>query len=259
MIPEKWMTMCSLNPGIVKAKVVGSMGGYSCGFQMAKARELLYLSISWTGAECIKHTHNIYKGYFINLKPQISIQSGIETSESLLMNPNLSSGARCHLKSASGFQFPFLWMFWLYMCVSRLVVSDSCHPKDCSSPDSSVHGILQSRILEVLISFPRDLLNLESNPGFSHCMQIFYRLSPQGSHSVVQYQENADWHVICYYYSLTSICLKGQCMPTISFISDTFIRSSSILRNGRRNWTLRSTLVQGNVRVTLLISSLFNN
>ena len=67
------MAMCSLNPGIVRAKVVGSVGGYSCGFQMAKARGLLYLSVSYTGAECIKHTHNICKGYFINLKPQISI------------------------------------------------------------------------------------------------------------------------------------------------------------------------------------------
>ena len=67
------MAMFSLNPGIVRAKVVGSMGGYSCGFQMAKARELLHLSVSYTGAECIKHTHNICKGYFINFKPQISI------------------------------------------------------------------------------------------------------------------------------------------------------------------------------------------
>ena len=31
-----------------------------------------------------------------------------------------------------------------------------CHPLDCSPPGSSVHGILQARILElVAISFPR--------------------------------------------------------------------------------------------------------
>ena len=35
-------------------------------------------------------------------------------------------------------------------------MSDSCDPKDCSPPGSSVHGILQARILEwVAISFPR--------------------------------------------------------------------------------------------------------
>ena len=39
---------------------------------------------------------------------------------------------------------------------SRLVVSDSLWPMDCSPPGSSVHGILQARILEwVAISFPR--------------------------------------------------------------------------------------------------------
>ena len=42
----------------------------------------------------------------------------------------------------------FLWWF------SHSVVSDSCDPMDCSPPVSSVHGILQARILEwVAISF----------------------------------------------------------------------------------------------------------
>ena len=37
------------------------------------------------------------------------------------------------------------------MCCAMLsfsVVSDSCNPMDCSPPGSSVHGILQARILE---------------------------------------------------------------------------------------------------------------
>ena len=33
-------------------------------------------------------------------------------------------------------------------CVSHLVVSNSWDPMDCSPPGSSVHGILQARILE---------------------------------------------------------------------------------------------------------------
>ena len=36
----------------------------------------------------------------------------------------------------------------IYVCVSRSGVSNSCDPIDCSPPDSSVHGILQARILE---------------------------------------------------------------------------------------------------------------
>ena len=43
------------------------------------------------------------------------------------------------------------------MYVSHSVVSDSCDPMDCSPPGSSVHGILQARVLEwVAISFSRE-------------------------------------------------------------------------------------------------------
>ena len=54
---------------------------------------------------------------------------------------------------------------------------------DCSLPGSSVHGILQTRILErVAISLmdgschfqdPGIFLTQKSNPGFLHCKQIF--------------------------------------------------------------------------------------
>ena len=45
-------------------------------------------------------------------------------------------------------------------------MSDSCYPMDCSLPGSSVHGILQARILKwVAISSPADLLNPGIEPG----------------------------------------------------------------------------------------------
>ena len=52
---------------------------------------------------------------------------------------------------------------WVQVCLfSCSVMSDSWDPVDCSLPGSSVHGILQARILEwVAISFSRDL----PNPG----------------------------------------------------------------------------------------------
>ena len=43
---------------------------------------------------------------------------------------------------ARAFYKPWWWWF------SHKVVSDSCNPMDCSPPGSSVHGILQARILE---------------------------------------------------------------------------------------------------------------
>ena len=53
-----------------------------------------------------------------------------------------------------------------------------CNPMDCSPPGSSVHGILQTRILEwVAISFPRGSWGL----GLLHCRHILYHLSHRGS------------------------------------------------------------------------------
>ena len=64
---------------------------------------------------------------------------------------------------------------------SRSVVSDSLWPMDCSPPSSSVHGILQARILEwVVISFSRGS-SQGLNPGLPHCRQTLYCLSHQRS------------------------------------------------------------------------------
>ena len=55
---------------------------------------------------------------------------------------------------------------------------------DCSPPRSSIHRILQARILEwVDIPFSRGIFpRRESNPGLQHCRQILYHLSP-GKHN----------------------------------------------------------------------------
>ena len=61
------------------------------------------------------------------------------------------------------------------------VVSDSCDPADCSLPGSSVHGILQAKMLEwVAFPSPGDLPDQGLNPGLLHCRQILYCLSKQG-------------------------------------------------------------------------------
>ena len=69
-----------------------------------------------------------------------------------------------------------------------------CDPMDCGLPGSSVHGILQPRILEqVAVSFSREhsqprnqargiFPTQGSSPGLPHCRQVLYGLSPQGSH-----------------------------------------------------------------------------
>ena len=60
-------------------------------------------------------------------------------------------------------------------------MSNSCNPMDCSLPGSSVHGILQAKVLEwVAVSFHRQFSTQESNLGFLHCRQIFYWLIYEG-------------------------------------------------------------------------------
>ena len=50
---------------------------------------------------------------------------------------------------------------WLQSCPTL------CHPMDCSLPGSSVHGILQARILSrVRFPSPRDLPDPGIKPGF---------------------------------------------------------------------------------------------
>ena len=60
-----------------------------------------------------------------------------------------------------------------------------CDPMDYGPPDSSVHGILQTRILECVVgshSLLQGTLPIQgSNQGLLHCRWILYHLSHQGS------------------------------------------------------------------------------
>ena len=68
--------------------------------------------------------------------------------------PRVSWGAKLCLVENQCLRnsFPFIWVPWSsYEDVKMLVTQlcpTLCDPMDCSLPDSSVHGILQGRILE---------------------------------------------------------------------------------------------------------------
>ena len=71
---------------------------------------------------------------------------------------------------------------------------------DYSPPGSSVHRILQARMLEWVVHFLLQgiLLTHGSNPGLLHCRQILYQLIHQGSLSgpllPPLYNERLDWN-----------------------------------------------------------------
>ena len=69
-----------------------------------------------------------------------------------------------------------------------------CNPMDHSPPGSSVHGILQTRILEwVAISLLQGIFRTQGwKAGLLHllrCRQILYHLSHQGSPGIVGAQQ----------------------------------------------------------------------
>ena len=67
-------------------------------------------------------------------------------------------------------------MLVAYFCLTL------CDPMDCGLPGSSVHRILQARILEwVAISFSRGFFPTQgSNPGLLHCRWISLPSKPPG-------------------------------------------------------------------------------
>ena len=78
-----------------------------------------------------------------------------------------------------------------------------CDPTDCSPRGSSVHGILQARILEwvAMGSLLQGIFPSQGpNPGLLHCRQILYRLSHQGSpfaHLGLYQSSSVQWMGAC--------------------------------------------------------------
>ena len=73
---------------------------------------------------------------------------------------------------------PHAWGRSVSACVHAQSCLTLCNPMDCSLPGSSVHGILQARLLEwVAISFSRGIfLTQGSNTGLLHRREILYHL-----------------------------------------------------------------------------------
>ena len=82
---------------------------------------------------------------------------------------------------------PVQFYILLMLCFSLSVRLTLCDPMDCSPPGSSVHG--DSLGKNTRVSCHALLQGIfqtqELNPGLSHCRQILYHLSHQGSPHIV--------------------------------------------------------------------------
>ena len=131
--------------------------------------------------------------------------------------------------------FPFTFYFYMGSEVKSKSVSciqTLCNPLDCSPPGSSVHGILQARILEwIAIPFLQKIFLIQgSNPGHLYCRQILYCLSHQGSPVIWDHLPNK----VVVVQSLSSVRLfvipwTAACQASLSFtISRSLLQLLSI-------------------------------
>ena len=99
-------------------------------------------------------------------------------------------------------------------CVYVLVAQSCptlCSPMDCSLPGSSVHGILQARILElVAIPSSRGSSPQGSNAGLLHCRWILYHLSHPGSPNDRLSMKTLS---IVMYFPQQTLSGAGLCVP----------------------------------------------
>ena len=82
---------------------------------------------------------------------------------------------------------------------SRSVVSDSLQPVDCSPPGSSVHGILQARILEwVAISFSRGSSQPRDQTQVSHIAGRHFNLCATREAEYIVYIQLLLIHLVAF-------------------------------------------------------------
>ena len=109
---------------------------------------------------------------------------------------------------------PLVTCFLTLQCLkseSGSVVSSCptlCDPMDCSPPGSSVHEILQARMLASIHSFLQGIFPPQgSNLDFLHCRQIIYHLSHQGGPSIYMQIYICKYIHIMYTYMPTHMCI----------------------------------------------------
>ena len=121
---------------------------------------------------------------------------------------------------------------YCYFSVTKLCPT-VCDPMDCGPPGSSVHGILQARILEwAAVPFSRGIfLTQGSNLGLLHCWQILNHLSHQESPSISTLLPFLERHSSFFWRTLNISCnillvinSPNVCLRKFLFLFHSFTR-----------------------------------
>ena len=110
----------------------------------------------------------------------------------------------------------------ILVCVCVLVAQlcpTLCDPMDCSPPGSSVHGILQARILEwVAISFSRGSSWLRDWTQVSCIAGRFFTIWAVGKSLIIGYCKDTN-NLLPYYNNNSSYCMLSTAMYRFYIIS----------------------------------------
>ena len=108
-----------------------------------------------------------------------------------------------------------------------------CEPTYCNLPGSSVHGILQTRILEWIIPTQR------SNPCLPHCRYILYHLRHQGSPRILGWVAYPFFRGSSWPRNQTGVsCIAGRFFSSWASLLTNIICPNSYIktRKGHEDW-----------------------
>ena len=141
---------------------------------------------------------------------------------------------------ALGLSLVFRWVWGGIVCLVTSVESDSLHPMDHGLPGSSVHGILQARILEwIAISFSSDKVGSEWSEVTQSCLTLCNPMdcSLQGSsvHGIFQARV-LEWGAIS--FSRWGLKLLQKDMSTSCLLRNLYAGQEATVRtgHGKTDW-----------------------
>ena len=124
--------------------------------------------------------------------PESTLASVVSNENALSLNSNIFCHTECHfsvLYICVYVLYIYIYIYTSVLCLVAQPCPTLCHPLDCSLPGSSVHGILQARILEwvAMPSSGGSSQRRDQTQAFCTAGRFFYCLKHQGSPRILEW------------------------------------------------------------------------